>query len=173
MTEPAPGPSAAPDPGDPQREVLYRCEHLALPDGGRRFRRFSELEQYVQSVVLGPWWELTFPDAPIEVTVLRRSSGATFSAAHVTPDGAEAVVWIRAGSWDAVTVVHELAHVAVGSAGGGGAAGRGLGATAPHGAEFAGALLVCWRELLGVAAYGALRSAFDTNGIEYRQDRLT
>jgi putative metallohydrolase (TIGR04338 family) len=157
--------ATSPDPGDPQREPLYRCEQLALPDGGRRFRRFSELEQYVQSVVLGPWWEHSFPEAPIEVTVLRRSSGATFSAAHVTPDGAEAVVWVRAGSWDAVTVVHELAHVAVGSTGGGGA-------TAPHGAEFAGALLVCWRELLGVQAYGALRSAFDTNGIEYRRDRL-
>lgn len=172
MTEPAPEPGAAPDPGDPQRELLYRCEHLALPDGGRRFSRFSELEQYVQSVVLGPWWEHTFPEAPIEVTVLRRSRGATFSAAHVTPDRDEAVVWIRSGSWDAVTVVHELAHVAVAGAVGPGAAGRDVGSTAPHGAEFAGALLICWRELLGVAAYGALRSAFDTNGIEYRRDRL-
>jgi putative metallohydrolase (TIGR04338 family) len=163
--------ATSPDPGDPQREPLYRCEQLALPDGGRRFRRFSELEQYVQSVVLGPWWEHSFPEAPIEVTVLRRSSGATFSAAHVTPDGAEAVVWVRAGSWDAVTVVHELAHVAVGRASGQ-PVGQPVGGSAPHGAEFAGALLVCWRELLGVQAYGALRSAFDTNGIEYRRDRL-
>ncbi len=151
------------DPSDPHREVLYRCEHQALPSGGRRFRRFGELEQFVQSVVLGAWWEATFPDAPLEVTVLRRSAGATFSAAHVEADGTEAVVWLRAGSWDAVTVVHELAHVAVGAH---------PGPDGPHGTAFATTLLVCWRELLGVQAYGALRSAFDTNGIPYRRERL-
>lgn len=156
-------PGAAPDPSDPHREVLYRCEHAALPDGGRRFHRFAELERFVNSVVLGAWWESSFPDAPLEVTVLRRSAGATFSAAHVTADGTEAVLWVRAGSWDAVTVVHELAHVAVGAR---------VGADGPHGTEFATALLVCWRELLGVQAYGALRSAFDTNGIPYRRERL-
>ncbi len=159
----ASGASAPPDPGDPHREALYRCEHLALADGGRRFRRFHELEQYVQSVVLSAWWETTFPDAPLEITVLRRSAGATFSAAHVVPDGTEAVLWVRAGSWDAVTVVHELAHVAVGPD---------PGPDGPHGTAFATALLRCWRELLGVQAYGALRSTFDTNGIPYRRERL-
>jgi putative metallohydrolase (TIGR04338 family) len=151
------------DPADPHREVLYRCEHLAQPDGGRRFRRFSQVQQYVVSVVLGAWWEATFPDAPVEVEVMRRSSGATFSAAHVDPTGDEAVIWIRDGSWDAVTVVHELAHVAVGA--------RAV-VDGPHGAEFATVLLTCWRELLGVQAYGALRSAFDANGIPYRRGRL-
>lgn len=151
------------DPGDPHRESLYRCEHLALPDGGRRFRRFAEVEQYVTGVVLGPWWERTFPDAPLDVEVFRRSSGATFSAAHVDPDGHEAAIWVRDGSWDAVTVVHELAHVATG------AATQGEGA---HGAAFATVLLRCWRELLGVSAYGALRSALEANGIPYHRDRL-
>ena len=155
---------ADPDPHpDPHREALYRAESQAAPDGGRRFARFAELEAWVCDVVLSPWWEQAFPDAPIEVTVLRRSSGATFSAAHVTADGAEAAVWIRDGSWDALTVVHELAHVA--------AAGR-VGSDGPHGRQFATALLQCWRELLGVQAYGALRSAFDTNGIPYRRDLL-
>lgn len=153
-----------PDPyRDPHREALYRAESQAAPDGGRRFARFAELEAWVTQVVLSPWWESTFPAAPIEVTVLRRSSGATFSAAHVTEDAGEAAVWIRDGSWDALTVVHELAHVAT--------AGR-VGADGPHGREFATSLLQCWRELLGVQAYGALRSAFDTNGIPYRRDRL-
>lgn len=66
--------AATEDPTDPHRDTLYRCEHDALPDGGRRFRRFAELERFVTEVVLGPWWEQEFPDAPIEVTVLRRSA---------------------------------------------------------------------------------------------------
>jgi len=154
---------ASRDPSDPHRDALYRAEHEALPDGGRRFRRFAEVEQYVGDVVLGAWWERTFPTAPIEVTVLRRSFGATFSAAHVDPAGGDAAIWIRDGSWDAVTVVHELAHVATGTH---------HGAGGPHGGAFVTALLRCWRELLGVGAYGALRSTLDANGIPYHRDRL-
>ena len=152
----------APDP-DPYRDAVYRAEHEALPDGGRRFRRFAELEAWVEWVVLGPMWEARFPEAPLEVAVLRRSRGATFSAAHVTPDGDAAAVWIRDGSWDAVTVVHELAHVA---------AGRAHDPTGPHGARFTTALLQLWRELLGVHAYGALRSALDAQGTPYRRNDL-
>lgn len=148
---------------DPHRERLYDAEHDALPEGGRRFTRFAQLEQYVHDVALGPWWERTFPDAPVEIDVLRRSRSATFSAAHVADDGGAAVVWIRDGSWDQVTVVHELAHVAT-------APGDRSG---PHGERFATTLLICWRELLGVHAYGALRSALDDHGVPYRRERLT
>jgi putative metallohydrolase (TIGR04338 family) len=146
---------------DPYQERLYAAEHQALPDGGRRFRRFAELEQWVATVVLGPWWESTFPAAPLDVTVLRRSSGATFSAARV--EGDEAALWIRDGSWDVVTVVHELTHVAVGPD---------HGTDGPHGVRFATTLLVCWRELIGVQAYGALRSTLDRNGVPYHRGRL-
>lgn len=149
---------------DPHRDRLYASEHEALPRGGRRFARFAELEQWVESVVLGPWWEQAFPSAPLEVEVLRRSRGATFSAARVDEDHEAGAIWIRDGSWDQVTVVHELAHVATGR-------------SAPpvdgaHGREFATTLLVCWRELLGVQAYGALRSALDRNAVPYQRDRL-
>ncbi|MHB1137924.1 MAG: hypothetical protein ACYC2O_03140 [Microthrixaceae bacterium] len=154
----------APPHADPHRDALYAAEHAALPDGGRRFRRFAEVDAYVTSVVTGPFWEGRFPDAPLEVEVLRRSRGATFSAAHVTDDGDAAAVWLRDGSWDLVTVVHELAHVAA-------AAGR-SDPTGPHGERFATALLVLWRELLGVHAYGALRSCLDDQGVPYRRDRL-
>lgn len=147
---------------DPHRQPLYDAEHDALPDGGRRFTRFVALEQYVHDVALGPWWERTFPDAPVEVDVLRRSRSATFSAAHVAPDAGAAVLWIRDGSWDLATVVHELAHVAADRAD----------PTGSHGREFATTLLVCWRELLGVQAYGALRSALDDHGVPYRRERL-
>jgi len=159
-----------PAPGDPHRDTLYACEAAALADGGRRFRRFVELESYVEAVVLGAWWERTFPQAPLEVTVLRRSRGATFSAAHVDVAQDTAALWIRDGSWDAVTVVHELAHVASAAApeGAAGAADP----TGPHGERFATALLLLWRELLGVHAYGALRSEFDDHGVPYRRARL-
>lgn len=155
--------SDRPSSVDPYQQGLYQAEHQALPDGGRRFRRFADLEHYVDQVITGAWWERSFPTAPIDVTVYRRSSGATFSAAHVTPAGDEAAIWIRDGSWDAVTVVHELAHVATGNDGG---------ADGPHGSEFVTNLLLCWRELLGVQAYGALRSTLGANGIPFHQDRL-
>ena len=150
-------------PVDPHREAVYRAEHCALPDGGRRFARFAELEAWVEQVVLDPSWEAMFPDAPLEVAVLRRSRSATFSAAHVTPAGDAAAIWIRDGSWDAATVVHELAHVASGSS---------PDPTGPHGRRFATALLRLWRELLGVHAYGALRSALDDQGVPYQRDDL-
>ncbi len=148
---------------DPHQQGLYRAEHQAQPDGGRRFHRFADLQGYVESVTTGEWWERYFPDAPIEVVVERRSRGATFSAAHVTPSGDEAIIWIRDGSWDAVTVVHELAHVATGDR---------HGRDGAHGTEFATNLLVCWRELLGAQAYGALRSTLEANGIPFHHDRL-
>lgn len=148
---------------DPHRDAVYRAEHQALPDGGRRFARFAELEAWVEQVVLGPRWEALFPEAPLEVAVLRRSRSATFSAAHVTPEGDAAAIWIRDGSWDAATVVHELAHVAAGTA---------PDPTGPHGRRFATALLRLWRELLGVHAYGALRSALDDQGVPYQRDDL-
>lgn len=148
---------------DPHREAVYRSEHEALPDGGRRFRRFAELEAWVQELVLGPRWEAMFPEAPLEVSVLRRSRGATFSAAHLASQGDAAAVWIRDGSWDGVTVVHELAHVASGTT---------PDPTGPHGRVFATALLRLWRELLGVHAYGSLRYCLDAHGVPYQRDNL-
>lgn len=158
------------DPEDPHQAAVYAAEAAALPDGGRRFRRFAEVEAYVRAVLDDPWWEQRFPHAPVHVDVLRRSRSATFSAAHVDPRGWDAVVWIRDGSWDAVTVVHELAHVAVG----GGGPGR---ATAPappsaaHGPAFVEALADLWRRHLGVHAYGALLGALVDHGVPYQRDR--
>lgn len=154
------------DPSDPHRDALYAAEAAALAEGGRRFRRFSEVESFVLEVMADPWWEERFPDAPVEVEVLRRSRGATFSAAHVSPDGWDAAIWIRDGSWDAVTVVHELAHVASG-----GRRRHGPAAEPSHGPRFTGALLDLWRRLLGLHAYGALLGALDARGVPYQRDR--
>lgn len=148
------------DPVDPYREAVYRSEAEALADGGRRFARFTELSAFVQAVVMSTFWESTFPGAPIEITLFRRSRGATFSAATVDGREATAAVWIRDGSWDLVTVLHELAHVAAGTGDPSG----------PHGATFVDALLRLWREYLGFHAYGALRSALLARGVPLRRD---
>ena len=159
---------------DPEAAAVYAAESAALPDGGRRFRRFAEIEAFVADALADPWWEQRFPDAPVQVDVLRRSRGATFSAAHVDPAGWDAAIWIRDGSWDAVTVVHELAHVAVGGPGPGRGSDRSAGTELDrgHGAEFVAALVDLWRHHLGVFAYGALLGALVDHGVPYQRGRL-
>ncbi len=146
---------------DPDGLVVQAAEDEALPDGGRRFARFTEVEDYVEQVVGDPWWSQTFPWAPVDVEVRRRSRSATFSAAHVSISG-EAVLFVRDGSWDAVTVLHELAHVAARS---------GLGAGRSHGAEFTDALQELWRRHLGVHAWAALVQALPERNPARHRDR--
>ena len=148
---------------DPAAARVAAAELAALPDGGRRFRRWVELEAWVRSALAEAWWEQTFPNAPVEVDAQRRSRGATFSAAHVVDDGSSAVIWIRSGSWDAVTVIHELAHVAARS-------GPGRGAD-PHGSEFVEALGSLWRRHLGVQAWAALVQALEPREPDRQRDR--
>lgn len=146
---------------DPRAEAVYAAEEEALAGGGRRFRRFSEVEGFVHAALSEPFWAERFPDAPVGAEVVRRTHRATASGAHVTDDGWDAVIWIRDGSWDAVTVVHELAHVATGSWR---EPGRWSGEPG-HGERFVAALLELWRHHLGLHAYGALRSGLDERGL--------
>lgn len=145
---------------DPYRDRVYSAENDAAPDGGRHFTRFTHVEAMIDSVVTSPWWDETFPHAPIEVVVMRRSRGATFSAATVDRAAEAAAVWIRDGSWDLVTILHELAHVAS----------RGEDPTGPHGQMFAADLCELWRRFMGFHAYGALRSALEAHGVPLRLD---
>jgi len=154
------------DAADPYRECVYALEAQALEDNGRKFTRFAQVESYVESVLVSPWWEQQFPDAPLEVQLFRRSRSATFSAAAVDRLGDEAAIWIRDGSWDAVTVVHELAHVASAQPT------YNPDPTGAHGQAFTTALLLLWRELLGLHAYGALQSGFDDQGVPYLRERF-
>lgn len=146
---------------DPFRDVVYAAENEAAPDGGRRFRRFSQIESMIDTVVTSSWWDDTFPHAPIEVVVMRRSRGATFSAATVDRRADAAAVWIRDGSWDMVTVLHELAHVAASADD----------PTGPHGEGFAMALCELWRRYMGFHAYGSLQSALTAQGVPLRLGR--
>lgn len=132
-----------------------------MPDGGRRFRRFVDVEAWIEQVLLSDWWAAEFPYAPLEVDINRRSRGATFSAARVAVEGDNATVWIRDGSWNAVTIVHELAHIAAWNV-----------VDGAHDAEYVTVLLRCWRELLGFDSYGALRTSLDARGVDYFAHRL-
>ena len=97
---------------------------------------FADLRAHVDAIVSSDWWADTFPSAPIEMHVERRSRTATFSAA-CRADGA-GIVWIVDGEhWNAGVVCHELAHVASGSG---------------HDAGFRTALLALWRRECGFPA---------------------
>jgi putative metallohydrolase (TIGR04338 family) len=138
---------------DPRRDAVYAAEHAALDDVGPRFGRWTEVEAYVDLLTTDARWTDVFPDAPVEVQVVRRSRSARYSAA----DPAHGVIHIRDGSWDAATVLHELAHVAVGDERD----------DEPHGEHFVGAMLELVRTFLGFDTYGALRTELDRRGVPW------
>jgi putative metallohydrolase (TIGR04338 family) len=146
---------------DPQRERLYRAEDAALGGFGPRFRRWTEVVEWVDRVTTDPKWIDGFPEAPIEVHVERRSRSARSSVA----DPSSATIHLRDGSWDGPTVVHELAHLAAEDAGVDQHTEPGT--TAAHGPRFAGVELELVRRFLGFHAYGALRNEFDRLGVRW------
>ncbi len=141
---------------DPQREQLYAAETAALADVGPRFTRWADLVAWVDAVTTDPRWIDGFPNAPIEVEVVRRSRSARYSVAETAADA----IHIRAGSWDAPTVLHELAHLAAGD-------GDHHEPVEPHGAKFAGVLLDVIRMWCGVDAWAALRTEFRRRGVMF------
>ncbi|HKY15902.1 MAG TPA: hypothetical protein VJM33_13340 [Microthrixaceae bacterium] len=145
---------------DPQRERLYRAEDEALGSFGPRFARWREVVGWVDAVTSDPRWIDAFPDAPIEVHVERRSRSARSSVADV----ASATIHIRDGSWDAPTVLHELAHLATGEPP---TEDPPLAGSGAHGPQFAGIELELVRRFLGFHAYGALRNEFERFGVRW------
>lgn len=128
----------------------------------RRFRRFSQIEDYLETLVSGAWWSLRFPDAPLEILLQRRSRGATFSAAACAGtghrvDGREVdragIIWLVDGhGWGLETVLHELAHLAAEPGAG-------------HGPEFRDSLGELWRHEAGIDAWAALQHGFSAAGL--------
>jgi putative metallohydrolase (TIGR04338 family) len=140
---------------DPRREAVYAAEHAALDGVGPRFARWREVVAFVDGVTTHPRWTDTFPEAPIEVAVERRSRSARYSAADVERDA----IHVRDGSWDAATVLHELAHLAAGDT------------QPPHDERFVGVMLELVRSFLGFDAYGALRTELDRRGVPWLAPR--
>lgn len=132
---------------------VYRAENEALEGRIGRFTSFSQVESWVTDVVADPRWceELAARwgvEAPLEVAVVRRSRSARFSAAEM----ARPVIHLRDGSWDRLTILHELAHLASRDPDG-------------HGPLFCSVELDLIRWFCGYHAYGALRSAFEAAGV--------
>lgn len=132
-----------------ETDATYAAEDAAAV-GCRRYRTFEELSAHVDEIVCSEWWDLTFPDAPIEVHVERRSRSATFSAARCEPT--HGVLWFIDGDhWNVAVVCHELAHLA------------GFGA---HDADFRRALLTFWRRELGFHSAAALQAEFAARNLD-------
>ena len=144
-------------------ELVQAAEESAIAASPlRRFRRFSQIEDYLETLVGGAWWSLQFPDAPLEVMLQRRSRGATFSAAACSDtgrrvDGREVdragIIWLVDGhGWGLETVLHELAHLAADPGAG-------------HGPDFRDALGELWRHEAGIEAWAALQHGLSNTGL--------
>jgi putative metallohydrolase (TIGR04338 family) len=136
---------------DPEALTIYALEDAAARTSGlRRYTTFAELVEHVERIVCSDWWDTTFPAAPIEVTVQRRSRTATFSAAGRDDVNESGTLWVvDSHGWNAETVLHELAHIAAPSG-------------SMHGPSWRAALLELWRREAGFHAWVELRTAFAT-----------
>lgn len=133
---------------DPQRLAVYAAEDAVLAEVGQRFRRWTEVEVYIESVLASPGYLRLFPDASLDVAVARRSRSATASLA--VPE--HATLLIRDGSWNVVTLLHELAHLV-------------SPASESHGPDFVATELALVREFCSFHAYVALRTSFLEHGV--------
>lgn len=133
----------------PQASAVYAAERTAVVNRPlRRFGYWTEIVDYVGSVTGSSWWEVTFPDAALEVVLQRRSRSATFSAATETTDEVGVMFLVDGAGWGLETVLHELAHLAAGVHNG-------------HGTAFIEALGLLWRREAGIEAWVELTDAIN------------
>ena len=85
---------------DPWAELVYAAHHHALDEVGPVFRRWVQLQDFVDRVTADDEWFESFENAPIEVTAERRSHSARYSVALTD----QATILIRGGSWNAPIV---------------------------------------------------------------------
>ena len=148
------------DAADPQQRRVYAAEETVIDDIGPRLRRWADVEAFLESVLTLPDYLDAFPDAPLDVELLRRSRNATASLAVAGPDS----ILIRDGSWNALTVLHELAHLIVATER------RTAGPASPqvrepHGPDFVSVELNLVRLRCGFDQYGLLLTSFDAHGV--------
>ena len=130
--------------GDEQRRRVYAAEDTVAAHIGPALRTWRSVEAFLGSVVTSDEFNEWFPEAPCGIGLHRRSRSATASAALL--DRSE--IWLRDGSWNATTVLHELAHLLCDP-------------TAGHGPRFVATELILVRRWCGFDAYGQLRHAMD------------
>ncbi|HPB44707.1 MAG: hypothetical protein M9952_01340 [Microthrixaceae bacterium] len=141
-----------PDADDPQQFLVYHAEDSVIDQIGPRLRRWREVESFVESVLISPGYLDAFPDAPLDVALERRSRSARSSLAVAGGD----IILIRDGSWNALTVLHELAHLVVATT---------VPQSEPHGPAFVSTELELVRLRCGFDQYGSLRAAFQSAGV--------
>jgi putative metallohydrolase (TIGR04338 family) len=139
------GPAATPPAATERAEATYAAERRSIEHLGelRRFRRFLHIVSYVDQVVASDWWDETFPCAPAEVEVQRRSHRAVASLATVDA-GVGVIALVDGHGWSLDVVLHELAHLAAGPEWG-------------HSDPFCGALVRLWHHEIGAEAAAVLR----------------
>ncbi len=139
-------------------EAIEAAEDAVTASVGPTFRRWTEVVSWVHGVTTRPEWDELFPGAPIDIDVRRRSSSAHYAAAHV----ASATIFIPDGSWTAMVVVHELAHLAAPHV----VASHLPRAPEPsHGPSFVSAELTIVRRFVGIEAWAALRAELHAAGL--------
>lgn len=139
-------------------EAIEAAEEAVSATVGPTFRRWTEVVSWVHGVTMRPEWDELFPGAPIDVDVRRRSSSAHYAAAHVP----SATIFIPDGSWTAMVVIHELAHLAAPHV----VASHVPRAPEPsHGPSFVSAELTIVRRFVGIEAWAALRAELHAAGL--------
>lgn len=142
--------------GDRQRDLLYAAEDAVDAEIGPALRRWSDVEAFVERVLSSSAYLDRFPDAPLDVVVDRRSRGARSSLA--IPE--HATILVRDGSWSALVVLHELAHLVAPPAGR-----HGDPSADGHGPRFAATLLRLVRDHCGIEAAVTLEASFTRHGV--------
>jgi putative metallohydrolase (TIGR04338 family) len=133
---------------NPATASLYAAEDRVAASIGPRLIRWAQVEEFVAAALALDEVTETFPSLSDGVDVGRRSHRATASLA----------IWedremlIRDGSWNAVTVCHELAHLAAPF-------------DAAHGPTFVATELELVRLCCGIEAAVELREAFVAAGV--------
>lgn len=136
------------DSHDPQRDLVYAAEDAVDAEIGPALRRWRDVEAFLDRVVTSDAYGDRFPDAPLDVVLDRRSRGARASLALPHHD----TILIRDGSWSALVVLHELAHLVTHTAD-------------AHGPRFTATLVQLVRDHCGLEAAVALRASFDAHAV--------
>jgi len=135
---------------DPQRLALYRAEDNVAAHIGPTWRRWSDVEAALDAILRSDSYRELFPDSPTELLLARRSRSARASFAQRETG----TIAIRDGSWNAITLLHELAHI-VTSAG------------PPHGRAFVDNEVALVRDVCGFEAALVLGASLRAHRIEH------
>ncbi|HBX78904.1 MAG TPA: hypothetical protein DEG43_14775 [Acidimicrobiaceae bacterium] len=142
-------------PGDLQRSRVYAAEDTLVSEMGPRLRTWKSVEAFAESILTSEELNELFPNHPAGISLHRRSRSATASAAVVS----RGEIWIRDGSWNALTVIHEISHHLASP-------------DTTHGARFVSIELVLVRTWCGFTAYGELLHAFRTRSVAIDEEFL-